>query len=147
MRVRPAFAIAAALCALVIIAVLVTGAFFASAQETSATRLDILDQQAFSVAELGAARAVSGWNGQTMESAAQGSATALGTFGAPPLESSVTATKLDSGLFVVVSEGRVTSPDAQGIHRTVAILVRMERADSGRFITRRVTEQAWTEAY
>lgn len=147
MRVRPAFAIPAALCAIVIIAALVTGALFSSTQETSATRLDILDQQAFAVAELGASRAVSAWNGPMLESQAQGATTSLGTITAPPLESSVIATKLDSGLFVVVSEGRVTSPDARGIRRSVAILLRAERADSGRFVVRRLREQAWSEAY
>jgi hypothetical protein len=147
MRARSAFAIPAALCAIVIIAALVTGALFSSAQETFATRLEILDQQAFAVAELGASRAVSGWNGPMLESVAQGSTTPLGSISAPPLESSVMATKLDRGLFVVVSEGRVNSPNARGIRRSVAILLHAERADSGRFVIRRLREQAWSEAY
>jgi hypothetical protein len=147
MYARAGFAIPAAICAIVIIAALVTGALFSSAQETSAARLGILDQQAFAVAELGASRAVSAWNGPLLESAAQGSTTSLGLISAPPLESSILATKLDSGLFMVVSEGRVTSPDARGIRRSVAILLRAERADSGAFVIRRLREQAWSEAY
>ena len=147
MKSRRGFAIAVALCLLAIIAALVTGAFFASAQETSATRLDVLDQQAFSVAELGLSRAMSAWNGPVMESAAQGSTTPLGTFLVSPLESTVTATKLDSALFVVLSAGRVSLPNAGGIRRSVSLLVRAERADSGRFAIRRLREHAWSEAY
>jgi hypothetical protein len=147
MKLRCGFAIAVALCLLVIIAALITGAFFASAQETSATRLDILDQQAFAVAELGLSRAMAAWNGPVMESTVQGSTTPLGTFSVPPLESTVTATKLDSALFVVVTQGRVVLPNANGIRRSVSLLVRTERADSGRFVIHRLKEQAWSESY
>lgn len=146
MNRRTGFAIAAALCALVLIAAVITGAFFASLQETSATRLEILDQQAFSVAELGLSRAMASWNDAIMTSVAQGSTTALGTFSSYPLEATVTATKLDSGLFVIVSQGRVTLPDAGAIHRGVSLLVRGEHADSSGVVLHRLREYAWSEA-
>ncbi len=147
MRRRTGFAIATALCALVIIAALVTGGFFAAGQETSVTRLGILDQQAFAIAELGVSRAIAGWSGAVMEAALQGSTTTIVTVSAPPLESGVVATKLDSSLFLVVADGRVNSADAAGIRRRVSVLVRAERADSGHFVVHRVREQPWSEAY
>lgn len=147
MRAHRAFAIAAALCAVVIIAALITGAFFASAQETSATRLAIVDQQAFSIAELGASRALEGIDLETIASLHPGTTRSLGTIDNPPASSRANITRLDSALYLVVSEGRVNTPDARGIRRTVSILLRVDPVDSARVVVRRVREQAWTEVY
>ena len=59
---QPGFVLVAALVALVIIALLVTGAFFASGQEMIVARNELRDQQAFSFAEYGAAKALESWN-------------------------------------------------------------------------------------
>jgi hypothetical protein len=147
MRSRRAFAVAAALCAVVVIAALITGAFFASAQETAATRLGIIDQQAFGAAEQGAARALASWDAAAMDAMNQGSTTTLASFTTPPTASTIAATKLDTSLFVIAAKGRVTTADAERIHRTVTLLIHAQKSDSGRFVLRRVREQAWSEAY
>lgn len=147
MNRRPAFALAAALAAIVLIAVLVTGVLFATGQESRATRYAILDQQAFAYAELAASRAIASFNTATMADAGAGDVTAY----MPPrddrLESTVFITKLDSALFFIVAEGRVAAADASRLRRRVGIVVRSTRDSSGIERVVRISEQAWAALY
>lgn len=131
MRGPPGFALPAALAAIVLIAALATAALFASSQESLATRWDILDQQASAYAERSALQAIAGWNCGACDDMTRGGV--LGEIPAPdpPLESTVFITKLDSALYLVVGEGRVTSAGAIRIRRRVAITVRTARDSLG----------------
>ena len=100
------FVLVAALVALVLIALLITGAFFASGQELGVGRNEIRDEQAFEFAEYALAHSIAGWDASARQSMTVGQTTALPQILAEPLESSVFVTKLDTALFLVVAEGQ-----------------------------------------
>lgn len=131
MRRPSGFALPAALAAIVLIAALATAALFASNQESLATRWDILDQQAAAYAERSALRAIAGWSCGGCDDLAPGGVISETPAPDPPLESTVFITKLDSALYLVVGEGRVTSAGATRIRRRVAITVRTARDSLG----------------
>src|SRR6266550_4372471 len=83
------FVLVASLVALVLIALLITGVFFASGQELAVGRNEIRDQQAFEFAEYAVAHAIAGWDGSARESMTVGQTTLLPPILAEPLESSV----------------------------------------------------------
>jgi Tfp pilus assembly protein PilX len=141
------FVLVAALVALIVIALLITGVFFASAQDVAVARAELRDQQAFAYAEYAAARALESWDSAAREMMTVGQTAALQSVADPPLESSVFVTRLDSALYLVVAEGRVTTADAYALRRRVGITVR--NIVNGTRITppQRVTEQAWSELY
>lgn len=131
MRRPSGFALPAAVAAIVLIAALATAALFASNQESLATRWDILDQQASAYAERSALRVIAGWSCGGCDDLAQGGVLSEIPAPDPPLESTVFITKLDSALYLVVGEGRVTSAGAVRIRRRVAITVRTARDSLG----------------
>lgn len=144
---RHGFALAAALAALVLITVLVTGVLFAAGQEARSTRHSILDQQAFAYAELAASRAIASMDFATFATANIGAVSVL----TPPrdglLESTVYITKLDSALARVVAEGRVSAADANQLRRRVEIVVRVARDSSGNSRALRIPSIAWSALY
>jgi len=147
MREQHGFALAAALAAIVLIAVLITGILFSAGQESRATRHAILDQQAFAYAELAASRAIASLNPATFAGASGGDAV---TFTPPrdePLESTVIITKLDTALVLVVAEGRIAAADAVRLRRRVAIVVRFTRDSTGTERVARIAENAWSALY
>lgn len=131
MRRPLGFALPVALAAIVLIAALATAALFASNQEALATRWDILDQQASAYAERCALRAIARWSCGGCDALAPGGVISETQAPDPPLESTVFITKLDSALYLVVGEGRVTSAGAIRIRRRVAITVRTARDSLG----------------
>lgn len=144
---RRGFALPAALAAIVLIAALATAALFASSQESLATRWDILDQQASAYAERSALRAITSWGCVGCDDLATGSVFSETPAPDPPLESTVFITKLDSALYHVVGEGRVTSAGAIRIRRRVAITVRIARDSLG--VTRAfpLHPHSWSAVY
>jgi hypothetical protein len=62
----------------------------------------------------------------------------------PPLESTLFITRLDSAVFLVVGEGRMTSSGAVRIRRRIAVAVKIARDAQGVEHASRVSEQAWT---
>jgi type II secretory pathway pseudopilin PulG len=144
---RRGFVLVAALVALVLIALLITGAFFASAQDVAVARAELRDQQAFAFAEYAAAHALESWDTVASERMTVGQTVILQSTPDPPLDGSVFITRLDSALFVVVAEGRVTTADAHSLRRRIGITVRS--IVNGARVTppQRVTEQAWSELY
>jgi Tfp pilus assembly protein PilX len=144
---RPGFVLVAALVALVLIALLITGVFFASAQDLAVARAELRDQQAFAYAEYAVAHALESWDKAAREAMTIGQTVTLQSAADPPLESSVFITRLDSALYVVVAEGRVMTADAYALRRRVGITVRS--VVNGTRITppQRVTELAWSELY
>lgn len=144
---RRGFVLVAALVALVIIALLVTGAFFASGQEMIVARNELRDQQAFSFAEYGAAKALESWNTAASDSMTAGQTQRLGTLSREFLQSDAIVTKLDTALYLVTADGRMSSADTPGLRRRVGILVRTIRDGVQANPPVRVSGQAWSELY
>ncbi|MEO5579921.1 MAG: hypothetical protein ABIR58_04630 [Gemmatimonadaceae bacterium] len=144
---RRAFALAAALAAIVIVTVLVTGVLFAAGQETRSTRYAILDQQSLSYAERAAARGIESLNIGALDNAAVGF---VSIYKPPPddlFESTVFITKLDSALYLVTGEAAVVAADANRLRRRVGILVTSTRDSSGIESAVRVRDHAWSVLY
>jgi len=144
---RRGIALAAALAAMVIIAVLVTGVLFAAGQETRSTRHGILEQQAFAYAELAASRAIASMNPETIANDSAGAVSVFTPSRDGLLESTVLITKLDSALASVVAEGRVAGADASRLRRRVEIVVRFARDSTGTIRTLRIPSIAWSALY
>jgi hypothetical protein len=131
----------------VFIAVLAAAALFASTQETLATRVEILDQQASAYAELAARQAISTWSCAPCDALPVGGVIAGSPATLPPLESTVYTTKLDSALFLVVAEGRVVASGATRLKRRIAIAVRIARDSLGVEHALPLAPQAWSAVY
>jgi len=144
---RRGFVLVAALVALVIIALLVTGAFFASGQEVILARNELRDQQAFSFAEYGAAKALESWNAAAADSITAGQTLRPVTVSRGLMQSDAIVTKLDTALFLVVVEGRMRSADAPRLRRRIGILVRSVKDGAPANPPVRVSGQAWSELY
>jgi hypothetical protein len=125
------FALAVALMALVLIAVMVTGALFAVTQDTRAGDAQMMSDKASAYAELAAWRAIEAWSGPTCDALAVGAVLLESPPPEPPLESAVYITRLDSALFLVVGEGRISTRGATRLRRRVSIAVRTERDVNG----------------
>lgn len=117
------FALAGAVFGLVIIAVLVSGAFFVARQEMNVGRNNRTFASAFEAAEAGLNRTVAGWNTTSFNGlAANASATTTGTL-ANNARWSSTVTRLTNELFMI----RVTGQDPTGTSaRSVAALTRLQ---------------------
>lgn len=144
---RRGFVLVAAIVALVLIALLITGAFFASAQDLAVTRAELRDQQAFAFAEFALASSLQGWDATAREMMSVGETAAVQGVADPPLESSVFITRLDSALYAVVAEARMTTADAYALRRRVGIMVCTARNGARMSPPERVAEQAWSELY
>ena len=147
MRARHAFALASALLALVLIAVLVTGALFASNQESHSTGAELAEQQTAAFAERAAILAVTGWSCPECDLLAVGSVFIRNPVASPPLESTVFITRLDSALFVVTGEARLTRSGAVTVRRRVSIAVKTARDSLGATRASRIAGDSWAVAY
>lgn len=141
------FALAAALMALVLIAVMITGALFASSQETHASEAEALETRAAAYAERAVLGKIDSWNSISRDALAIGAVIVESPPADPPLESTVYITRLDSAVFLVVGEGRITSGGPSRVRRRIAIAVRIARDAQGVERALRVSEQAWTALY
>ncbi len=144
---RRGFVLVAAIVALVLIALLITGAFFASAQDLAVTRAELRDQQAFAYAEFSLANSLQSWDATARENMSVGETVTLQPAADPPLESSVFITKLDTALYMVVAEGRMQTADAYELRRRVGIMARTVLNGARVSPPERVAEQAWSELY
>jgi Tfp pilus assembly protein PilX len=144
---RQGFVLVAAIVALVLIALLITGAFFASAQDLAVSRAELRDQQAFAYAEFALTNAVQGWDAAARETMSVGETATLQPNADPPLESSVFITRLDSALYAVVAEAGMTTADAYALRRRVGIMVCTVLNGARVSPPERVAEQAWSELY
>lgn len=147
MTERKGFALAAALMALVLVAVMVTGALFASSQETHASEAEVLETRAAAYAENAVLKRVGSWNPISCDALALGAVIIENPPADPPFESTVFVTRLDSAVFLVVGEGRIASRGAFRVRRRIAIAVRIARDAQGAEHAFRVSEQAWTALY
>ena len=146
-RDRRGFILVAAIVALVVIALIVTGAFFASGQELVIARHEVRDQQAFAYAEYAAAKALESWNAPARDSMIAGQTQSVAALTRGLLESDVLVTKLDTALYLVTADGRLRSSDASGLRRRVGVLVRTIQDGAPINPPVRVSGQAWSELY
>jgi hypothetical protein len=133
--------------AIVLIAVMVTGALFATSQETHATEAEALDARAAAYAERAVLGAIDSWDGVSCDALSPGAVIIVNPPTDPPLESTLFITRLDSAAFLVVGEGRMTSSGAVRIRRRIAVAVKIARDAQGVEHASRVSEQAWTALY
>jgi Tfp pilus assembly protein PilX len=139
---RPAFVLIAALVALFVIALLITGAFFASGQDVSISRAELRDQQTFSYAEYALAHAISDWSVADRSRMAVAETQSGASSSDDPLEGTVFVTRLDSTIYSVVAEARLTTVDATGLRRRVGLVVRGDRNPPVR-----IPQLGWSELY
>ena len=144
---RPGFALAAALVGLVMIGVLITGVLFSAGQETHATAAELADQKVFAYAERAAVQAATAWECPECDGIGVGSVIIRNPAPSPPLESTVFITRLDSALFLVTGEGRITASGAASIRRRVSIAVTITRDSLGRASSSRIATVSWTPVW
>ena len=144
---RRGFVLVAAIVALVLIALLITAAFFASSQDLAVTRAELRDQQAFAYAEFALASSLQSWDATTAQTMSVGQTATIQSTTDPPLESSVFVTKLDSALYNVLAEGRLQAADAYALRRRVGLTVRTVVNGAPVSTPERVSGQAWSELY
>lgn len=144
---RRGFVLVAALVTLVLIALLITGVFFASGQELTVARSELRDQQAFAYAEYALEQSLESWDAAARDSMRAGQTFSFSPGSRPPLESTVFVTRLDTALYLVVAEGRIASADAPGLRRRAGVVVSTIHHDAPAIPPARVTEQAWTQLY
>ncbi len=147
MTARRGFVLAAALVAVVLIAVLVTGALFVTGQEAHATETELLETRAAAYAERAALEEMAQWKAAKCDSLRVGAVIIESSPADPPFESTVYVTRLDSAVFLIVGEGRVASGGNTRIRRRIAISVRLVRDAEGAERVLRVSEQAWAALY
>ena len=147
MVVRRGFALVTALVAIVLIAVLVTVALFASIQETHATAAEVADEKSFEFAELAAIQASTNWICPECDVMPLGSVIIRTPIPSPPLESTVYITRLDSALYLVTGEGRIAEADIARVKRRVSIAVTTSRDSLGVTTSRPLRGESWSANY
>jgi hypothetical protein len=133
--------------ALVLIAVMITGALFAVMQETRSGDAGLMNEKSSAYAELAALRAIGAWNGATCDALAVGAVLLETPPAEPPLESTVYITRLDSALFLVVGEGRISARGVIRLRRRVAIAVKTVRDANGTSSALPLSDHAWVTLY
>lgn len=136
-RTERGFALVAAVFALVIIAALVTGAFFAARQELKVGRSSQSYQKAFSAAEAGLGTAVAQWNTGTYNAMAVGdSATISGTLPSSGGSYAGVVRRLNSELFLIRSVGQDPTGASQRPLATIARLAKIQMSFGASLTTR-----------
>src|SRR4051812_20101114 len=144
---RTGFALVAALMALVLVAVMITGALFASSQETHASEAELLETRAAAFAERAVLTKIDSWDAVLCDALTPGAVIIANPPAEPPLESTVYITRLDSAVFLVVGEGRIASGGQLRVRRRIAIAIKIARDAQGVEHALRVGEQAWAALY
>ena len=147
MKTQRGFALVSALVALVLIAVLVTGALYASSQESHSAGAELADQKLLSFAERSAVETASNWTCPGCDLLATGTVIIRTTASSPPLESTVYITRLDSAVFLVTGEARIIRSGIATSRRRVSIAVKITRDSLGVFSASRIRGDSWIVAY
>lgn len=147
MRNRTGFVLVAATLCIVLIAVLAAATMFAGSQEARASGAALSAQQAFGYAERAAILAVASWACPGCDSLPVGTVIVRSPTAEPPLESTVYTTRLDSGLFVVVGEGRIVTAGVTQIRRRVSITIRVTVDSTGERRAHLLRPQSWAAIY
>jgi type II secretory pathway pseudopilin PulG len=143
---RTGFVLVAALVALIVIALLITGAFFASGQDFAVTRAELRDQQVFAYAEYAAVHALEDWDASARALMSIGQTQTVQSTTDSPFEATVLTTRLDTLIYAITSEARIATIDGTGLRRRIGITVLTSRSGGSAQVVR-VPEQAWSELY
>src|SRR5258706_11850367 len=93
---RSGFVLVAAIVALIVMALLITGVFFASGQDFAVTRAELRDQQVFAYADYAATHAFENWDGPERALMSIGQTQTAQSTTDTPFESTVLVTRLDT---------------------------------------------------
>ncbi len=140
---RRGFALALSILAIVVIAALAAGVLFASGQEARIGRSELLDQRVFAYAERLANDAVAAFDVASRDSMPVGTVTSYAPPSAADLDGTVFITRLDSALFQVVAEAKVTSGNTSGLKRSVGLTLRVQSPNSLSRRAVRIGGEAW----
>ncbi len=142
---RNGFALVAALLALILIAALVTGVFFAATEETNVGVASAERQLTLSAAESAIEMAIAGWStdsicpvGGTVTRTA-----AVGGLGPPVV---VYITRLDSALYWIVADATAPSRGSR-VSRRIGVVVRVPASVDHSIIIDRISERSWSELF
>lgn len=142
---RGGFVLIAALLALLLIAALVTGVLFASAE---ASHIGIASRShglAIIAAESAIERSVQGWSSSASEAVEIG-ATAASTVDDNGLNVIVHVTRLDSALYWVVADAQPTLAGS-GIGARIGVVLRKKTASDGSISIDRIADRWWSELF
>jgi Tfp pilus assembly protein PilX len=144
-RNRQGFALAAALLALMLIAVLVPGVFFAATDETRIGAASAERQFALSAAESAIETTIAGWaaTGPGPISIGETRVTGVAWSGTPV---QVYVTRLDSALYWIVAEAGTVS-STSGVTRRIGVVVGAQSAPGGSITIDRISERWWSELF
>ncbi|MGK2961895.1 MAG: PilX N-terminal domain-containing pilus assembly protein [Gemmatimonadaceae bacterium] len=144
---RTGFALVTATLCIVLITVLAVATMFAGSQEARASGAALTAQKAFAYAEYAAILAVASWNCPGCDSLPIGTVLIRSPAAEPPLHSTVYTTRLDSGLFVIVGEGRIVTAGVTQLARRVSITIRVTSDSAGGTRALPLRPQSWGVTY
>ena len=142
---RGGFALAAALLALLLIAALVTGVFFAAIEETNVGAASADRLLSLSAAESAIEMTITGWSSDSVGRAAVGATktATVGWVGAPVV---VHITRLDSTLYWIVADVSTRSSGSR-VSRRIGVVVRVLEAADHSIVIDRIPERSWSELF
>jgi hypothetical protein len=144
-RARNGFVLAAALLALLLIAALVAGVFFASTEATRIGAAAADRQLALSAGESEIERTIAGWNAVDARAAAIGG-TVASTNGASGMPVAVFVTRIDSAVYWIVADAGPPHPGTV-LRSRIGAFVRVRRAADGSTSVDRIPERWWSELF
>jgi hypothetical protein len=142
---RNGFALAASLLALLLIAALVAGVFFAVTEETHVGAASAERQLTLSAAESAIELTIAGWSGEPIGPIGIGGTRTVDVeeFGAPV---AVRITRLDSTLFWIVADATAPSNGSR-FGRRIGVVVRVSARADHSIIIDRISERSWSELF
>ena len=141
---RKGFVLAAAVLALMLMAALVAGVFFASNEGTRMAVATADRHLALVTAESLAERAAANWSTATAPS--ETGASIASSFDENGIPGAVYVTRLDSGLFSVVASAGPARPGS-GITARVGLILVVKTAADGSTSVDRISERWWSELF
>lgn len=142
---RKGFVLIAALLALLLIAALVTGVLFASAEASHITAASKARGVALIAAESAIERSVQSWSWMGSEAMEIGATTAS-SLDDDGLNVVVHVTRLDSTLYLVVADAQPPLPGS-GIGARIGVVLRKKIAADGSISIDRIPERWWSELF
>jgi hypothetical protein len=144
-RDRKGFALAAALLALLLIAALIPGVFYATTDEARIGTAARERQLALSAAESAIETTLAGWTATGIAPMAVGATSSADLeWSGVPVQ--VYVTRLDSTLYWIVAEaGSVSS--RSGVTRRIGAVISAQNAPAGSITIDRISERWWSELF
>lgn len=139
------FAVVAALLALMLIAALVAGVFFATTEEARIGAASAERQLALRAAESALEVTIAGWNvrGPDSTGVAETRSSSVGGLGVPV---TVYVTRLDSARYWLVADAGGASFQS-GVGRRIGAIVEVKIARDGSIAIDRISERWWSELF